>query len=78
MLIYYQSSIARNVPRNFLFPFLIDETTKAAYINIVAIRHGVLHHTEKSFHRCGHICFIHSCLFSDFVYYISFSHFVYL
>ena len=55
---------------------IVDETAKAPDINVVAVCHGILHNAEKSLHRCGHISFIHSGLFSDFVYYICFSHFM--
>ena len=77
MLVNHQSSVPGDVTGNFLFALLVDEPAKATDINIVAVCHGILHHTKKSLHRCGHISLIHSGLFGDFVYYICFSHFVF-
>lgn len=72
-----QGCVSGYVPRYFSLPLFIDETPKATNINVVAIRHRILHHTEKSFYRCGHVSLIYSGLFRDFVYYICFSHFLY-
>ena len=77
MFVNHQSGIARDIAGDFLFAFLIDETAKAPDINIVAVCHGILHHTEKSLHRCSYISLVHPGLFGDFVYYICFSHFVF-
>ena len=77
MLIYDQSGIPGNIPGDFLLAFLINETSEAADINIVAVSHGILHHAKKSLDRCRNIRFVNSGLFSDFVYYICFSHFVF-
>ena len=50
VFIDHQSSVPGDVPGNFLFAFLVDETTEAADINVVAVCHGILHDAEKSFH----------------------------
>ena len=73
----HKSCIPRDVSGDLTLPFLIDKTAKAPDINVVAVRHRILHYTEKSFYGCGHISFVYPGLFRDFVYYICFSHFVY-
>ena len=77
MLIYDQSGIPGNIPGDFLLAFLINETSEAADINIVAVSHGILYHAKKRLHGCGNISLIHTSLLGDLVYYICFSHFVY-
>jgi len=77
VLINYQGSVPGDVSGNFLFALLIDETAKAPDINVVAVCHGILHHTKKRLHRCSHISLVDSGLFGDLVYYICFSHFVF-
>lgn len=72
-----QRSIPGNVPCNLPFPLFVYETAKATDIDVVAVRHGIFHHTEESLYGCRHVSLIHSSLFGDFVYYICFSHFVY-
>ena len=77
VLLNDKRSVSRNVSRYFTLALLIDETTKATDINVVAVRHGILHYIEKSFYRRGYVSFVHPGLLRDFVYYICFSHFVY-
>jgi hypothetical protein len=45
-----KSSIPRNVPGDLALALFVDKTAKASYIDVVAIRHGILHHAEKSLH----------------------------
>ena len=74
MLIDHQSRISGDIPGDLLFPLLVDKAPKASDVNIVAIRHGVLHYAEKCFDRGCNISFIHSGLFRYFVDYICFGH----
>jgi len=78
MFIYHESSIARNVSGDFLFPLLVDEASKAPYVNVVSIGHRVLDHAEKRLHRCRHISLVDTCPFSDFVYDVCLSHLLYI
>ena len=76
MLLNHEGSVSGNISRNIALAFLVDEAAKATDINVVTIRHGVLHNTKKSLHRCSHVSLIHAGLLRDLVYYICFSHFV--
>ncbi len=77
MLIDYKCSITRDISCYFPLAFLVDKTSKAPYINVITVCHGILDHTKKCFHRCGNVCLVHSGLFCDFVDYICFSHCAY-
>jgi hypothetical protein len=74
MLIDNQSSIPGNIPGDFLLPLFVNKTSKTADINIVTVGHRGLYHAKKGFYGRCNICFINSCFFSYFVYYICFSH----
>ena len=77
VLLDHKGGISGNIPCDFALALFIDEAAKATDIDIVAVRHGILHYTEKSFYRCGNVSFVHPGLLRDFVDYICFSHFVY-
>ena len=68
MLLYDNGGVFRNITGNFLGPLLIDEATKATYVDILPLRHIVFDHGEEGFHRNLNVCFVYSCLVSYFVY----------
>lgn len=74
MFIYYQGGVARDVSGNFFLSLLIDKATKTPNVDVIAIRHGGFHNAEEGFHRCSHISFVNSGLFSDFVNDVCFRH----
>src|SRR5690606_11689917 len=77
MLFDHECGVARDVSGYFPLPFFVDKTSKAPYVNIITVSHGILDDTKKCLHRCGNVSLVHSGLFCDFVDYICFSHCAY-
>lgn len=67
VLIYNNGRVARNISGNLLFSLLVDKTSEAAHINIVAVTHIALYYTEKCFNRCGNIALVYSGLVCNLI-----------
>ncbi len=67
MLVNHDSRISGNVSGNFLFSFLIDKTSKATHINIVASSHIGFYDCEECFYRCSNIRLVNTSLLSYLV-----------
>ena len=74
VLVNYDGCIARNVPRDFLLPLLINETAKSTNVDILAGRHVLFNYREECFHSRGYISLIYSGLFCDLIDDICFRH----
>ena len=77
MFLYHKGSVTRNVPCYLPLALFIDKTSETPYIYVVAVSHGIFYHAKERFNRRRHVSLVHPGLFSDFVDYICFSHFVY-
>ncbi len=74
MLLDDDGGVTRNVTRNFFLPLFIDETSKAAHIDVVAAGHGVFYNGKKCFYGCGDIGFIDAGLVRNLINNVCFRH----
>lgn len=74
MLIDDQCSVTRNVPRNLLLSFLVDETSESTDVNIVPVGHGTFNNAKECLNGRRYIGFVNSSLFCDFVNNVCFGH----
>jgi hypothetical protein len=74
MLINDYRSIPGDVASNFLLALLIDKTSKATNIDIMATGHRILYNRKEGLHGCRHIGFVDSCLVCNLIDYVCFRH----
>jgi hypothetical protein len=74
VLVYYQGSIAGNIPGDLLLPLFVDKAAESADVNVISAGHGRFHNAKECFYGCGHISLVNSGLLSDFVDDICFGH----
>jgi hypothetical protein len=74
MFINNQCGVSGNVPRDLFLSLFVDKTSKASNVEVIATGHGVFHYAKEGFLRSGHISFVNSGLFCDFVNNVGFRH----
>lgn len=74
MLIDHDGGIPRNVPGNFFLTLLVDETSEAAHVDIMTVRHVGFHNVEECLHARSHIGFIDAGFLCDLIDNISLRH----
>jgi hypothetical protein len=74
MLIDDDSSVSRNVARNFFLSLFIDETSESTNIDIMSGRHGVFYNGKEGFYGCGDIGFVYAGFFRDLINNVCFRH----
>ena len=74
MLINDQCSVPRNVSRDLLLSFLVDEASEPTDVNIVSVGHGTLNYAKECLNGRRYISFVNSSLFCDFVNNVCFGH----
>ncbi len=74
MFIDNQSGVPRDVSRDLLLAFLVDEAAETANVDVVPVRHGTLYYAKECFHGCRYIGFVHPSLFCDFINNVCFGH----
>ena len=74
MLLDDDGGVTRNVTRNFFLPLFIDETSKAAHIDVVAARHGVFHNGKEGFYGGCDIGLVDAGLVRNLINNVCFRH----
>lgn len=74
MLLNNNGSIAGNITSNLFLALLVDEASKAAYIDIMPARHGILYNRKKGFNGGSNICLVNACLLGNLVDNVCFRH----
>ena len=54
--------------------FLVYEAAEAAYVDVVALSHRVLHNFKEGFYGSRNVSFLDACLVGNFGDYFCFSH----